>query len=218
MSGSLTGVRPFPLVVAAPSGAGKTSLTRALLEARPELVFSVSATTRERRPHEREGVDYHFLDDEEFDAAIEAGEFVEWATVHGARYGTTRAAIQAAVDAGSVVVLDIEIQGAAAIRERFDDAVLVFVLPPSGRELADRLAGRGSEAEAERRRRLATARAELPSAPRFDYVVVNDDFTAGVAALSAIVDAELLRVDRMAGLEDALRMIDEDIAAILEEA
>lgn len=214
----MTGARSFPLVVAAPSGAGKTSLTRALLESRDDLAFSVSATTRDRRPHEREGVDYHFVDGAGFDAMIEAGEFVEWAMVHGERYGTTRAAIQAGVDAGRVVVLDIDIQGAAAIRDRFAEAVLVFVLPPSGEELSRRLAGRGSEAEAERRRRLINARAELPSAPRFDYVVVNDDFDAGVAALSAIVDAEMLRVDRQAGLEDALRAIDRDIAEILEES
>jgi guanylate kinase len=190
----VTGARSFPLVVAAPSGAGKTSLTRALLESRDDLAFSVSATTRDRRPHERDGVDYHFVDRAAFDAMIDAGEFVEWATVHGERYGTTRAAIQAA------------------------EAVLVFVLPPSGEELSRRLAGRGSEAEAERRRRLINARAELPSAPRFDYVVVNDDFDAGVAALSAIVDAEMLRVDRQAGLHDALRAIDRDIAEILEES
>jgi guanylate kinase len=214
----VTGARSFPLVVAAPSGAGKTSLTRALLESRDDLAFSVSATTRDRRPHERDGVDYHFVDRAAFDAMIDAGEFVEWATVHGERYGTTRAAIQAGVDAGRVVVLDIDIQGASAIRERFAEAVLVFVLPPSGEELSRRLAGRGSEAEAERRRRLINARAELPSAPRFDYVVVNDDFDAGVAALSAIVDAEMLRVDRQAGLHDALRAIDRDIAEILEES
>jgi guanylate kinase len=214
----MTGARPFPLVVAAPSGAGKTSLTRALLESRDDLAFSVSATTRERRPHERDGVDYRFVDDDAFDAMLEADEFVEWAVVHGERYGTTRAAIQAGVDAGRVVVLDIDIQGAAAIRERFAEAVLVFVLPPSGAELAHRLAGRGSEAEAERRRRLINARSELPSAPRFEYVVVNDDFNAGVAALSAIVDAELRRVDRLAGLEDVLREIDRDIVEILEES
>jgi guanylate kinase len=214
----MTGARPFPLVVAAPSGAGKTSLTRALLESRDDLAFSVSATTRERRPHERDGVDYRFVDAAAFDAMLEADEFVEWAVVHGERYGTTRAAIQAGVDAGRVVVLDIDIQGAAAIRERFAEAVLVFVLPPSGAELAHRLAGRGSEAEAERRRRLINARSELPSAPRFDYVVVNDDFNAGVAALSAIVDAELRRFDRLAGLEDVLREIDRDIVEILEES
>ncbi|MEN8374708.1 MAG: guanylate kinase [Gemmatimonadota bacterium] len=213
----MRGARPFPLVVAAPSGAGKTSLARALLEARSDLVFSVSVTTRERRPHETDGVDYTFVDDDEFDALIEAGELVEWAVVHDARYGTTRRAIQSALDDGRVVVLDIDIQGAKAIRERFEEAVLVFVLPPSGDELARRLAGRGSEAEAERRRRLRNARDELPSAPGFDYVVVNDDFDAGVAALGAIVDAELRRVPRQAALEEALRRIDTQIAGILEE-
>jgi guanylate kinase len=214
----MTSATPFPLVVAAPSGAGKTSLARALLQARRDLAFSVSATTRERRPHEKDGVDYHFVGDAEFDAMIEAGEFVEWAVVHGERYGTTRSAIQEALDDGRVVVLDIDVQGAAAIRASFDDAVLVFVLPPSGGALAHRLAGRGSEAGAERRRRLINARAELPSAPRFDYVVVNDDFDAGVAALGAIVDAELLRADRRPGLERALSSIDREIAAILEES
>lgn len=212
----MSGPKPFPLVVAAPSGAGKTSLARALLEARPDLVFSVSATTRERRPHERDGVDYQFVDDARFDAMVEAGAFVEWAYVHGERYGTTRAAIRRALDEGRVVVLDIDIQGAASIRESFEEAVLVFVLPPSGEELAQRLAGRGSEAAAERRRRLVNARAELPSAPRFDYVVVNDDFDAGVAVLGAIVDAELHRVERSPGLEEALRSIDREIAEILE--
>lgn len=214
----MTAPKPFPLVVAAPSGAGKTSLARALLDARPELAFSVSVTTRERRPHERDGEDYRFVDEAEFDAMIEAGEFVEWARVHGERYGTTRSAIREALDEGRVVVLDIDTQGAVAIRESFEDAVLVFVLPPSGGELAQRLAGRGSEAEAERRRRLNNARAELPSAPGFDYVVVNDDFEAGVAALSAIVDAELHRVARSSGLDGVLRTIDREIAEILEES
>ncbi|HUH13618.1 MAG TPA: guanylate kinase [Longimicrobiales bacterium] len=210
--------RGFPLVIAAPSGAGKTSLAHALVERAERVTFSVSATTRPRRPHETEGADYHFVEDAEFERMIEAGELVEWAEVHGRRYGTPGAAIDAAVAEGGVVVLDIDVQGARQIRRRFADAVLVFVLPPSAAELGRRLSGRGSEARAERRRRLANARAELPSALEFDYVVVNDDFEAGVAALLAIVAAESRRASRSDGLATFLAQLDHELDHVLEES
>ena len=210
--------RGFPLVIAAPSGAGKTSLAHALVERTEHATFSVSATTRPRRPHESEGADYHFVENPEFDRLIAEGELVEWAEVHGRRYGTPRAAIEAAVADGRVVVLDIDVQGARQIRRRFEDAVLVFVLPPSAAELSRRLSGRGSEAHTERRRRLANARAELPSAVEFDYVVVNDDFEAGVTALMAIVAAESRRTSRNAGLAAFLAELDHELDSVLEES
>lgn len=212
------GAAGFPLVIAAPSGAGKTTLAHALVDRTSGAVFSVSVTTRRRRPHESAGADYHFVEDAEFDRMIRTGELVEWAVVHGNRYGTPRTAIEEGVAAGSVVVLDIDIQGARQIRAAFPPAVLVFVLPPSAAELDRRLAGRGSEADAERKRRLTNARAELPSAAEFDYVVVNDDFEAGVAALAAIVAAERRRPRRLTGLHQSLRRLDQELRRILEES
>lgn len=210
--------RGFPLVIAAPSGAGKTTLAHALVDRTPGLVFSVSATTRPRRPHESSGADYHFVESREFDRMIRDDALVEWATVHGNRYGTPRVSIESSVAAGEVVVLDIDIQGAHQIRASFEDAVLVFVLPPSADELGRRLSGRGSEAEAERRRRLRNARAELPSAADFDYVVLNDDFESGVAALQAIVAAERRRPRRLDALSAFLRRLDDELHEILEES
>lgn len=210
--------RGFPLVIAAPSGAGKTTLAHALVDRTHGVVFSVSATTRPRRPHESAGADYHFVAEDEFERMISEEELVEWAVVHGNRYGTPRGSIEESIAAGDVVVLDIDIQGARQIREAFDDAVLVFILPPSAHELGRRLSGRGSEARAERRRRLGNARDELPSAADFDYVVVNDDFEAAVAALQALVAAERRRPSRLPELSGFLRSLDDELEAIIEES
>ena len=210
--------RPFPLVIAAPSGAGKTSLARALVERREDVIFSISATTRPRREREKHGTDYYFVDDAAFDRMIETGELVEWAVVHGRRYGTPRRGIREGLESGRIVVLDIDIQGARQIRRAFPDAVLVFILPPSAEELNRRLTGRGSEAEAERIRRLRGARNELPAAVEFDYVVVNDDFERAVRALENIVEAELHRVRRVDALKPALEALDGELGAILERS
>lgn len=204
---------PFPVVIAAPSGAGKTSIARALVERNPDVVFSISATTRPARAYERHGRDYYFVDDREFDRMIEAGELVEWAVVHGHRYGTPAAGIAAALQRGETVVLDIDVQGARQIRRAFPDAVLVFILPPSGAELGRRLAGRGSEAGPERIRRLENARRELPAAAEFDYIIENDDLGRAVCALEAILVAERHRwrryVDPEAEVERLRREVDE---------
>jgi|SRR5690625_88454 len=211
--------RPFPLVIAAPSGAGKTSLAHALIERHPEeVMFSISATTRPRREEESEGRDYYFVTDAEFDRMIESGELIEWATVHGNRYGTPSRGVREGIDAGRVVVLDIDIQGARQIRERFDDAVLVFILPPSAAELDRRLTGRGSEGDAERRRRLAGARTEFSAAAEFDYVVVNEDFESAVETLEAILEAERYRPHRMRELDEMLHRLDEELGEILERS
>ncbi len=210
--------RPFPVVIAAPSGTGKTSLARALVERDPKVVFSISATTRPPRVHETDGVDYEFVDEAEFDRMLAAGELVEWAEVHGHRYGTPARGVAAALQRDELVVLDIDIQGARQIRSTFPDAVLIFILPPSGAELVRRLRGRGSEGLAERRRRLHNARAELHAAGEFDYVVVNDDFEGAVGALQAILAAERRRYRRLLDPEAQLERIDREVGNLVDRS
>jgi guanylate kinase len=208
--------RPFPLVIAAPSGAGKTSLARALVETRPDMVFSLSATTRAPRAGEREGVDYRFVDDAQFDALAESGELLEWAHVHGRRYGTLRSGVQAALDAGSTVVLDIDVQGAQLVQRALSEAVLVFVLPPSVSEMERRLHTRGSESAEQLATRMRTARAELDAVKAFDYVVVNDNFEEALRTIEAIVAAERERVARQPHLDEMLDGLRADIDEIIQ--
>jgi guanylate kinase len=208
----------FPVVIAAPSGAGKTSLARALVERRGELVFSLSATTRPPRPGERHGVDYHFVDDAGFDALIERGELLEWANVHGRRYGTLRDGVESALARGMTVMLDIDVQGARRVRSSMGDAVLIFVLPPSVAEMKRRLLTRGSEDEDQLATRLRTARTELEAALEFDYVVINDDFEETVARLEAIITAERDRVRRQPRLDSTLDALRADIDEIIQRS
>lgn len=208
----------FPVVIAAPSGAGKTSLARALVERRGEFVFSLSATTRPPRPGERHGVDYHFVDDAGFDALIERGELLEWANVHGRRYGTLREGVESALARGLTVMLDIDVQGARRVRSSLRDAVLIFVLPPSVAEMKRRLLTRGSEDEDQLATRLRTARTELEAALEFDYVVVNDNFEETVARLEAIITAERGRVRRQPRLDSTLDALRADIDEIIQRS
>jgi guanylate kinase len=197
----------FPVVLAAPSGAGKTTIAKRLRERREDVVFSVSATTRAPREGERDGVDYHFVAEPEFRRMIAAGELIEWAEVHGRLYGTPLRNVREAQQRGEFLILDIDVQGAAQIRDHVPEAVHVFILPPSGGDLCDRLTSRGSEDEEAMRRRLGNARDEIHRAGSFDYLVLNDDLDRAVDAIEGVLMAEAHRVTRMISLdEDLARM------------
>ncbi len=180
--------RVAPVVLAATSGTGKTTIARRLVEEAPSYVFSVSATTRPPRQGEKDGVDYHFLSRMEFERRIAEGDFAEWASVHGRLYGTPRSELIAAAERGDRVVLDIDVQGARQIRASVPDAKLIFVLPPSVDIMMARLTGRGSEAPESIARRLHSALVELQAVPEFDYVVVNDDLDECLMEIRAIVE------------------------------
>jgi guanylate kinase len=183
------GRRGLPFVVSAPSGTGKTTVCRALVARDPRVVFSVSHTTRAPRAGERDGVDYHFVDEATFEALVAQGAFLEHAHYAGHRYGTSWAAIEAPLAAGRDVLLEIEIQGARQVRERLADACLVFLLPPSRAELERRLRGRGTDGADQVERRLAIAREEFQAAPLFDAFVVNDAVEQAVEDLAGVVAA-----------------------------
>jgi guanylate kinase len=178
-------------VITGPSGVGKGTLIRALLERVPELELSVSATTRRPRPGETQGVDYHFLADEEFDERVAAGDFVEWAEYSGRRYGTLRSELEDRVKAGVPVVLEIEVQGARQVRETVPDAVQVFIAPPSVEALKVRLVGRGTDDPEEVERRLQVAREELAAQDEFGHVVVNDRLEDAAERLVGVVRSSL---------------------------
>ena len=178
------------VVLAGPTAVGKGSVAAHIREHHPEVLLSVSATTRSPRPGEVDGVTYFFLSDEQFDRMIEAGQFLEWATVHNAsRYGTPRQPIEEALANGRSVLLEIDLQGARQVREAFPDARLVFLLPPSWDELVRRLIGRGTESAEERERRLATARVELAAQSEFDATVVNREVEQAARAVVTLMTA-----------------------------
>ncbi len=178
------------LVIAAAPGGGKTSVSRAVLDVEPGLALSVSVTTRAPRPTEREGEHYFFRTEAQFDAMVEADELLEHASFLGRSYGTPRAAVEAALAAGRDVMFDIEWQGHRQLKQRKpDDVVGIFLLPPSLAVLESRLRGRGQDSEAEIARRMAVAREEMTHWDEFDYVLVNEDFAATVAAVRAILHA-----------------------------
>jgi len=188
-------MKPLLLILSAPSGTGKTTLARRLVAAHPGATFSISYTTRAPRGHEKDGVDYHFVSEDGFQKMIDAGQFVEWAQVHGHRYGTPRSSIESAK---ALVVFDIDVQGGEAIKKRHPDAVRVLVLPPSLAELERRLRARSTDDAATVRRRLDAARNEIARARAgaYEYWVVNDDLDRAYGDLEAIVRAEGCRAER----------------------
>jgi guanylate kinase len=185
------------LVLSAPSGAGKTTLARTLLEDLPNAHFSVSVTTRKPRGAEKHGVDYDFVDTETFQRRIEADALVEWAEVYGQFYGSPLSSVERARASNGVAIFDIDVQGGLAIKKKHPDAVLVFVLPPSFEELERRLRDRGTDSEETVRRRLLAARAEMEKGvAAYDYIIVNDDFTRALGELRSVVVAERCRRGR----------------------
>jgi len=181
--------RGTPFVISAPSGTGKTTVCRALVARDPGLVLSVSHTTRLPRPGERDGVDYHFVSEPEFERLVAADAFLEHARYSAHLYGTSWQAIDAPLARGIDVLLEIETQGARQVRERRADACLIFLLPPSLAELERRLRGRGTDGDEEIARRLAVARSEFAAAPLFDAFVVNDAIERAVEAVQGVVTA-----------------------------
>jgi guanylate kinase len=186
------------IVVSGPSGAGKTTVLNRVMAELKNIRFSVSHTTRAPRETERDGVEYHFVTRREFERLISEGAFLEWAEVHGEMYGTARSEYDNAVREGVDLLLDIDVKGADQVHQKFDDAVTVFVIPPSYRDLERRLRGRGPDDEASFQRRLAVAGEEMAHFRKYQYAIVNVDLEASVEALKTIVQAARLRTSRVA--------------------
>ncbi len=180
-------------VVAAPSGAGKSSLVKALLELDSHVHLSISHTTRAPRGQEKHGRDYYFASQSEFDAMVEGNAFVEWAHVHGNRYGTSKKAIEERIAQGSDVILEIDFQGALQIKEAFANAILVFILPPSWEELRSRLERRGEDSPDVIEVRLKNAATEMAQVSKFDFVIINELFERALFDLKAVVHAQRLK-------------------------
>ena len=198
--------RGLMLVMSSPSGAGKTSISRAVMGEEPEIRMSVSVTTRTKRSAELDGRDYHFIDADRFAAMVEAGELLEHATVYGNAYGTPRDPVDAALAEGRDVLFDIDWQGAQQLREAAgDDMVGIFILPPSTGELAARLRTRAQDSEDTVRYRLAQIANDVTHWPEYDYVLINQDLANSVAAVRAILAAERLRRVRQPGLGEFVK-------------
>ena len=209
--GSLPGPikrRGLMLVLSSPSGAGKTTISRKLLERETDLMLSVSVTTRTKRPKERDGVDYRFIDQDVFDRMVQGGELLEHATVFGNAYGTPRATVAEALDQGRDVLFDIDWQGTQQLTEKArDDLVSVFVLPPSTEELERRLRARAQDPEDVVRKRMAKAADEMSHWAEYDYVIVNTDIETSVAEVQEVLHAERLKRERQKGLRDFVEVL-----------
>lgn len=188
---------PLLIVISAPSGAGKSTVCQQLLDENDGIEFSISTTTRDPRSHEEKGADYYFVDDDEFDRMIRNGEFLEWANVHGERYGTPREPVMEQLKQGRDVLLDLDVQGARQVKQLYPDAVLIFLAPPSMEELERRLRNRNTETEAEIQRRLANARTEMNSVDIYDYLVINEALDRSQREVECILRAEKCRLKRI---------------------
>jgi guanylate kinase len=204
----------FPVILSAPSGAGKTTIAQRLLEVRNDVGYSVSATTRLPRPGEINGSAYHFLSTEQFERAVSNGEFTEYAQVHGNMYGTVRREVERVLASRRNVVMDIDVQGAMQFSASFPGAVRIFILPPSGETLVARLTDRGTESQETIATRLRDAIGEIAVLGEFEYVVINDDLERAVAQVSCIIDAESLK---RVNSPESMRVADETVAALRAE-
>ena len=200
-------MNPFPIILSAPSGGGKTTIARELLRRRTDLGYSVSCTTRSPRVGEVEGRDYYFLSLPEFERRRDAGEFAESAEVHGNMYGTLRSEIERVLGSGKHVVMDIDVQGAQQLTRVFPQSVTIFVLPPSAEVLLERLRQRRTESKEQLAKRLQSALQELQAVDLYQYVVTNDELAKAVARVSAVVDAEVVSRERVAGLRHQVSLL-----------
>jgi guanylate kinase len=194
---SIQSRRGMAVVISAPSGTGKTTVCEQLVAVAPELSLSVSYTTRRPRAGEKDGTHYYFVSKKKFREELERGEFLEWAKVHGHYYGTPRGYLEERIRAGRDTILDIDVQGARAIKEALDDAVLIFLVPPSRTELRRRLKGRKSDSPADIDTRLGISAREFSCYPLYDYLVLNSNTDEAVGDLQAIIRAERCRTSRV---------------------
>lgn len=208
-------MKPFPVILSAPSGGGKTTIARELLRRRADVGYSVSCTTRPARAGEVHGRDYFFLSRDEFLACRERGDLAESAEVHGNLYGTLRSEVERVLQGGRHVIMDIDVQGAAQFARAFPESVLVFLIPPSAEVLRQRLSGRMTEDGGAIRRRLTTSREELHAIGGYEYVVVNEELERAVHDVGAILDAEAVRRARQPDLGERVRRLVAELDELL---
>ena len=199
-----TGFSGSLFIVAAPSGAGKSTLVNALLAQEPAIKLSISTTTRDPRPGETDGKEYHFTTAEDFRSRAERGEFLEWAEVHGNYYGTSRLIVEKEMKEGTDILLEIDWQGARQVKKQFPQAAGIFILPPSIAALSERLHKRGQDEPNVIERRLLAAGGEISHAPEFDYVIINEEFDVALSEMSAIVRATRSRFNQQAARNASL--------------
>jgi guanylate kinase len=211
-------VSPFPVILSAPSGGGKTTIARMLLGRRPDLGYSVSCTTRAPRQGEVAGRDYYFMSRAEFIAKREQGAFAESAEVHGNLYGTLRAEVERVMSGGQHVVMDIDVQGAVQFVRAFPLSVTIFILPPSAEVLLERLRGRKTESSAQLAARLQSALQELQQVDEYEYVVMNDELERAVSSVESIIDAEVVSRERLKNLRQQVGLLIERLEQEIENS